>query len=110
MDDIVSGPNGPTTVDVRPFVRMLKTPVVGAPTAKTANARALTVPPPPPPVEAEYLRVRPFLALSGWSKSRLYRINSERWPLLIKVEGATFVVIRIYRRYMAACPRVGRAR
>jgi hypothetical protein len=65
---------------------------------------------PGPPVEPEYLRVRPFLKLSGWSKSRLYRINSERWPLLIKVEGATFVVIRIYRRYMAACPRVGRAR
>ena len=56
------------------------------------------------------MRLRPFLALSGWSKSRLNRINSERWPLLIKVEGATFVVIRIYRRYMAACPRVGRAR
>jgi hypothetical protein len=91
MTGNVSGPYGPTTPQVR----------LPAPILKTIHV---------PPVEPEYLRVKPFLALSGWSKSRLYRINSERWPLLIKVEGATFVVIRIYRRYMAACPRVGRAR
>jgi hypothetical protein len=109
MPDILSGPGGPKRADVRPFVRVLKTPVVGAPTAKTANARALTVPPPPPPVEAEYLRVRPFLALSGWSKSTLYRIN-QRHSLLIKVGNATFVELKAWRKYMATCPRVGRAR
>ena len=99
MDDIVSGPNGPTTVDVRPFVRMLKTSVA---------VGALTVPPPLPAVEPEYMRVKPFLKLSGWSKSTLYRLN-QRHSLLIKVDHATFVDLKAWRKYMAACPRVGRA-
>ena len=98
MDDIVSGPNGPTTVDVRPFVRMLKTSVaVGADRSATAAAG-----------RTEYLRVKPFLKLSGWSKSTLYRLN-QRHSLLIKVDHATFVDLKAWRKYMAACPRVGRA-
>ena len=56
-----------------------------------------------------YLRVKPFLKLSGWSKSTLYRIN-QRHLLLIKVGYATFVDLKAWRKYMAACPRVGRAR
>jgi hypothetical protein len=105
MPDSVSGPKGPTTVDVRPFVRMPNT----TPTAKTANTRALTAPAPVPPVEPEYMRVKSFLKLSGWSKSTLYRIN-QRHLLLIKVGNATFVDLKAWRRYMAACPRVGRGR
>lgn len=64
--------------------------------------------PGPPAVEPEYRRVKPFLALSGWSKSTLYRLN-QRHSLLIKVDHATFVDLKAWRKYMAACPRVGRA-
>ena len=53
-----------------------------------------------------HLRVKPFLKLSGWSKSTLYRIN-QRHLLLIKVDNATFVDLKAWRKYMAACPRVG---
>jgi hypothetical protein len=90
MTGNVSGPYGPTTPQVR----------LPAPILKTIQV---------PPVEAEYLRVRPFLALSGWSKSTLYRLN-QRHSLLIKVDHATFVDLKAWRRFMAACPRVGRAR
>jgi hypothetical protein len=90
MTGNVSGPYGPTTPQVR----------LPAPILKTIHV---------PPVEAEYLRVRPFLALSGWSKSTLYRLN-QRHSLLIKVDHATFVDLKAWRKYMATCPRVGRAR
>jgi hypothetical protein len=69
---------------------------------KTTRPPAL----PAPSVEPEYMRVRPFLKLSGWSKSTLYRIN-QRHSLLIKVGNATFVDLKAWRAYMAACPRVG---
>ena len=89
MTGNVSGPYGPTTPQVR----------LPAPILKTIHV---------PPVEPEYLRVRPFLKLSGWSKSTLYRLN-QRHSLLIKVDHATFVDLKAWRKYMAACPRVGRA-
>jgi hypothetical protein len=86
MPNSVSGPNGPTTLQVR----------LPAPMPKIVCQS----------VEPEYARVKPFLKLSGWSKSTLYRIN-QRHLLLIKVGNATFVDLKAWRRYMAGCPRVG---
>ena len=60
------------------------------------------------PSPVAYMRVRPFLAMSAWSRSRLYRVHGPRWPLLRKLDRTTVVDLAVWREFMRACPPVTR--